>query len=202
MLNRDNLMSAQRNLILNWIRKLQSDDDETVQQAQMCLLAGGTLVVDVLIAEARQGDEPQQLKLLTVLNEIDDPRCFDYLSEMVTSVNIMIGDMAARGLVRYGRKSVDVLLNYLPHSQYFVQISIVIALQKIGDVRAVSPLMAFLEKARSPVQRYTIIQALGVLGDPQAADLIRTFQNDSDHHVRDRVQTALELLEKKRITGS
>ena len=55
--------------------------------------------------------------------------------------------------------------------------------------------MALLKNAESGALRYTIIQALGVIGDPQAIDLIRSYQNDEDHHVRNRVEIALSRLE-------
>jgi HEAT repeat protein len=40
-----------------------------------------------------------------------------------------------------------------------------------------------------------LIQALGKLGAVEAIALIRSFAADPDHHVRERVQMALERLE-------
>ena len=54
--------------------------------------------------------------------------------------------------------------------------------------------MQLLPKAEAGSLRYTIIQTLGVLGDPQAIDLIRNYLDDPDHHVRSRAEVALDRL--------
>jgi HEAT repeat protein len=75
-----------------------------------------------------------------------------------------------------------------------VQLQIVGSLEKIGSRRAVATLMTLLRETDSSALRHTLIQALGIIGDPQAADLIRSFQDDEDYHVRKRVAAALERL--------
>ncbi len=97
-------------------------------------------------------------------------------------------------LRRYGERAVDPLLAVLPHCQPVVQVSIVHTLETIGSCKAVKPLMDLLVSTSYDTLRYTIIQALGTIGDPTAAELVRQYQDDANHHVRERASRALKQL--------
>ncbi len=129
-----------------------------------------------------------------ILGELDHPLHLEYMAEALRTGNVLVQDIAARSLARHGEAAMSILLDALPDSQSLVQISIVRVLEKINSQKAVKPLIAALTSADSPSLRYTIIQALGVLGDPSSIALIRSFENDPDHHVRERVRAALERL--------
>ncbi len=129
-----------------------------------------------------------------MLAELDHPLHLEYMAEALQTGSLLVEDIAARALARHGEAAVSILLDAFPDRQPLVQISIVRVLEKINSQKAVKPLMTALESASSPSLRYTIIQALGVLGDPLPIELIRSFENDPDHHVRERVRVALERL--------
>lgn len=130
-----------------------------------------------------------------ILAELDHPQHLETMAEALVTGNLLVEDIAARALARHGEAAVGILLNAYPDRQPLVQISIVRVLETINSQKAVMPLMKALETAESPALRYTIIQALGVLGDPCPIELIRSYINDPDHHVRERVRVALERLE-------
>jgi HEAT repeat protein len=121
-----------------------------------------------------------------------DVRLFEVLTRLMHASNPLVAQMAIKRLEGYGGMAVESLLDALGKCSPMIQISITCTLERIGSRKAVEPLMAALAKAEYPSLRYTIIHALGTLGDPAAIDLIRSFAEDADHHVRQRVQTALE----------
>jgi HEAT repeat protein len=92
------------------------------------------------------------------------------------------------------RRAVDPLIDALNNALPSMQITIAQALGRLRDGRSVSPLIECLHKADSSSVRYTIIEALGELGDPHAINAIRQFRDDPDHHVQRRVETALRNL--------
>lgn len=135
-----------------------------------------------------------------MLADLDHPLHLDYMAEALETGNILVEDIAARALERHGEAAVGILLDAFPNRQPLVQISIVRVLEKINSQRAMKPLMTALERSDSASLRYTIIQALGVLGDSSCIDLIRSYENDPDHHVRERVRVALERLGHNQAT--
>lgn len=89
------------------------------------------------------------------------------------------------------------LLTALPHCRPLIQLRLVALIEKSGDCRAVHPLMDILRQTEFTTLRYTLIQALGTLGDPTASSLIASFAKDPDSYVRTHVQTALYKLSQK-----
>jgi HEAT repeat protein len=64
-----------------------------------------------------------------------------------------------------------------------------------NDTRVVDALLEILQLTGSPTIRHSIIKVLGTLGDKRAIPIIRTFETDDDHHVREWTTIALEQLE-------
>jgi HEAT repeat protein len=143
--------------------------------------------------QSEKGDVSAGAALM--LAEFDHPQHLEYMAEALQTGNILVADIGARALERHGEAAVSILLNAFPECQPLVQISIVRVLERINSQKAVEPLMCALASTDLPSLRYTIIQTLGVLGDPRATELIRSFEMDPDHHVQERVKEALERLE-------
>jgi HEAT repeat protein len=180
--------------IFKWIEDLDSTDFDVRQAAKDELLAAGSAVIEPLIAATQVLTQRRCWEAASILVQIDDPRAAQALKVAFKSGHPILAQTAIRGLVRYGGRFTTVLVEALPNSRELIQLEIVQALEEIGARTAVSALMTLLRTAESSVLRYTIIQALGVLGDPKAVALIRTFQNDEDHHVRKRANIAIERL--------
>ncbi|MEO8393624.1 MAG: HEAT repeat domain-containing protein [Chloroflexota bacterium] len=181
--------------INGWVEALGSLDYEVRVDAKKHLLDFGVRALEPLIAAVQAANGRQCWEAAYVLAKIDDPRVARLMCELLRSPNIILTQIAAQALGRYGEQSIAVLVRALPMSSELTQIEIVSALEAIGSRRAVLPLLEFLRTTSSATLRYTTIQALGRLGDPQAIELIRSFQNDEDSHVCKRVRAALQALE-------
>jgi HEAT repeat protein len=177
-----------------WIEALDSTVFEVRQEAKASLLSYGTAVIEPLIAATQVLTQRRCWEAAAILAQFDDPRVERTLKVALKTGHPILALAAVRGLVRYGEGGSAALIEALPNNRELTQLEIVQALEEMGSRTAVTPLMKLLRTAESSVLRYTIIQALGVLGDPQATVLIRTFLNDEDHHVRKRANIALERL--------
>ena len=134
--------------------------------------------------------------------ETDFPEQFDVLGEMLASPNLLIAELSARVLERYGEQAVAPLLATLPDCHAFVQVGIVATLERIGSRSVVKVLMEVLRKTEYTTLRYMIIQALGSLGDPDALELVQSFSDDPDYYVRGRTQVAIRQLSASGFDGS
>lgn len=166
------------------------------EKAKAALLERGPSVIDVLAEIVVSGNKYQSYEAATILSRYHDMRCFQALSQVVGSPNVMVAQLASRSLIAYGKDlAYPRLLAALPDAQLLTQIQIVELLKEIGDEAAFEPLMTLLRTTDSSALRYCVIEALGMLDATEATSLIRSFADDENHHVRDRVQTALARLE-------
>jgi HEAT repeat protein len=149
-----------------------------------------------LIEVACSRDPTAGLEAARELAALPDPDRFEAMTAILTSGNSLVTDLAAGAMAGYGEHGLDALIAALPASRPLSQVKIVSALEYVGSVRAAEPLMELLGRTDLSMLRTLIIQALGQIGAVQAAPLIRSFADDADHHVRERVRRALELLEK------
>ena len=74
-------------------------------------------------------------------------------------------------LHRIGRPAVEILLEYLEDDDWVVREAAADTLGKIGDVRAVEPLMTRLRSDQDTGVKEHAIKSLGLLGDPRPAEL-------------------------------
>lgn len=177
------------------IADLKNQDWLTRTQAKARLLEIGPGVIDGLIGAMKQGDKRQQYEAANMLTRFHDIRCYRALSDALYSSNMLVAQLVPAALLAYGKQqAIDSLLIALPQVPHFVQLQIVMVFREYGGRQVVQPLMATLKTAESPILSYTIIETLGELGDRRAIGLIRQFQQDNNHHVRERVKVALEKL--------
>lgn len=164
--------------------------------ARAKLVTLGGEVVGPLIEAMQSGENPLCWEAANVLAEIRDERSFAPLEEALVSTNLLLGQAATKALERFGERAVLSLAVALcqPDVKLIVKIGYVTALEHLQDRRAVPALMATLRETTNVTLRYTTIQALGILGDSQALDLIRPYRDDPDHHTRKRARAALQRL--------
>jgi len=74
-------------------------------------------------------------------------------------------------LLRIGRPSVEILIEYLEDDDWLVREAAADLLGKIGDVRAVEPLMKRLEHDKDTGVKELAIKALGLIGDARPTHL-------------------------------
>jgi HEAT repeat protein len=176
------------------IKSLASSDYEVREDARRQLLTLGSAGVEPLIAALREESTRISWEAASILSEIDDPRWIQPMREVLSSRNPLLGHAAVTALTTLGSQAVEIFLTELPHCHHTVQTQMLASLGKIGDQRAVTPLMRLLKTTHSATLRYMAIEALGQLGDKRSVKLIRAFENDENHHVRERVEIALERL--------
>jgi HEAT repeat protein len=74
-------------------------------------------------------------------------------------------------LLRIGRPSVEILIEYLQDDDWVVREAAADLLGKIGDARAVEPLMARLRQDPDTGVKEYALKSLGLIGDPRPAEL-------------------------------
>jgi HEAT repeat protein len=178
------------------IEGLGEPDSITRKSAHDLLLQRGASAIEALLKAFYQGNRYQSYEAACILSQYHDVRCLYAFADALSWSNIMVAQIAAKALMEYGKeKALAALLAGLPDARGLVQTYILEMLKDLGDPRANDLLIKLLQETDSAVLRYSIIETLGVLGASQAVELIRSFQNDENHHVRDRVRAALQLLE-------
>jgi HEAT repeat protein len=173
---------------------LQYQDDATMQFVRQIIKSAGTDGVYALCSALSDSNPTARRNAAQLLSECQSPVHFQIMAGAVCSEDPLVAEIAVYALERYQEDAVDALLSNLATCNCLVQLTIVGALERIGSKKAVLPLLYVLESTSYVSLRYTIIQALGILGDPVAINMISNFVDDSDHHVSKRAQIALEKL--------
>jgi HEAT repeat protein len=178
----------------DWIEALDNIDGEVRRMAAAQLRAAGPAAIPALQVAAHSATPRRCWQALTLLVEIGDTCWQEHLLAFLTSRNPLLGQTALKGVDPCRKDHVELLLEALPRAHHLVQPHIIVLLGRSGDRRAVGPMLHFLRETEHETIRYNLIEALGLLGDPQAVDVIRAFSEDRNHHVRERAQMALERL--------
>jgi HEAT repeat protein len=79
---------------------------------------------------------------------------------------------AVEQLLGIGRPSVEILIEYLDDEDWVVREAAADLLGKIGDVRAVLPLMQRLQSDKDTGVKELAVKALGLIGDPRPVELL------------------------------
>jgi HEAT repeat protein len=169
--------------------------DKTVRQTgQQWLITAGYEGVVLLREAVAHPSSRISFSAAEALARVGEPWRFESMSAVLRSRNPLVAEVAAKTLACYGERAVETLPAALNECHVLVQLRIVRSLAEIGSRQAVEPLMGVLATTPYATLRYMAIEALGSIGDAAAIPLIASFANDSDHHVRERVKTALEWL--------
>jgi len=181
------------------INILENSSLEERQQIIEQLAKSENDIVELLISILNKDNARQSWLAASGLAYIEDDRVVPSLLAALVNVNDAVKSMLLEILGDLGdQQAIHPLIDMLNSKNVVVQMATVQALAKIGDRRSVTPLMAALEYTESSSLRYTIIEALGVLGDSQAIELIQRYESDENHHVRRRVERALHKLTAKK----
>ena len=182
-------------VISELIAALDGASDQCAK-AQAQLLQMGDVIVETLVSVVEAQKGRKAWAAAEVLGELADQRAWPALVAALRSENPMLSVMATKALLKY--PDVEVLLplvDALPYANIMAQQTIIGALQRLGDNRAVPYLVEQLKQTMSPLIRTAIVQTLGKLGDPSAIPAIRACLGDEDLHVREWSSVALKQLE-------
>jgi len=102
---------------------------------------------------------------------------------------------------RQDPESVSNLIAILKHEDGNARRLAASALGKIGDPRAVQPLMDLLATETKPQVRQYAVKALGALRDPRPVDLLQKIADDENemYYTRDSAKHAIENIHRKEL---
>ncbi len=125
------------------IRLLRSGDDQ-VRQFVAYLLGqvGDARAIEPLIEALEDEHVGVQGAAANALGKLGDPRAVDYLHPMLSHHNPQLVVWVAYALTRLGHDHFDILENALENPDVAVRRSGILAMQQLGDSRAVGPLLA------------------------------------------------------------
>jgi len=127
--------------------------------------------VDAIGDPALQETAVRTLKKLGLIRERID-RTFGGLRAVEDSSQREEARMAAViELLGIGRPSVEILIEYLEDDDWLVREAAADLLGKIGDIRAVEPLMRRLKQDRDTGVKEISLKSLGLIGDARPVDL-------------------------------
>lgn len=180
------------------IEELGSDDMDRRWQAAERLRAMGTEVIEPLLEVVYTNAGIKSWEAVQILGYFQDPRLIEPLRTALESSHPLMSTSAAKALERFGESILSLLLESLPRCILMTQLLIVGMMERGKFAPAVDSLLKLLLETSESTLRYTIIQALGSLslpGEKEIIEIIRSFQDDPDHHVRKRVRIALSRLD-------
>ncbi len=176
------------------IQELDTTDPDIREANKGALQQIGTDAVEPLLAAMHGSNTRISWQAASILGGIPDPRWIEPMKVALLSKNPLLGNAAALSLETLGPDILDTFLDVLDRCHLMVRLKIIAYLEKLGDPRAVEPLLTVLRSAESPVVIYTVIQALGTIGDPRAVAALEPYFDHENHHVRERTRIALQRL--------
>jgi HEAT repeat protein len=156
----------------------------------------GTEAIPLLIEAISGSDKRRAIEAANVLSTFDDPRRIPPLVQSLTSDNVLLAQTAARVLASVVPPLCQEFLDALPNSHNLVAPLIIHGLGVMDDQRALDPLLDALQNTSNATFRYTIIETLGNLGNPDTIHVIEPFLHDENRHVRDYAANAILRLKK------
>jgi HEAT repeat protein len=164
--------------------------------AQNQLVAYSALAVEPLIGLVQNGSLRQMAAAIPALAQIGDPRAIAPLTDILHgSQHSLLRMNAAQALAEFNDPAViTALLEALDDENELVLTWVVNSLAVLRDKRALEPLIIVLNQTPSPEIRYSVIRALGDLGDARAVEPIQRFLDHDNHHVQRYAVSALEKL--------
>ncbi|MEW6543701.1 MAG: HEAT repeat domain-containing protein [Nitrospirota bacterium] len=131
----------------------------------------GDALVDAMADPALREAAVRTLKKLAAVRDRID-RTFETLRNVEGSAEREEARMAAViDLLGIGRPSVEILIEFLGDEDWVVREAAADLLGKIGDARAVEPLMERLRRDKDTGVKELALKSLGLIGDPRPVDL-------------------------------
>jgi HEAT repeat protein len=165
-----------------------SDGEEIKELVRRHLSADGVKRI-VAALERASGDSVRPL--INVLGWLDDPAVPDALVRLLGAEDARHDVVEA--FVRFGSSAVPLLIDQLSTGEPDARRAAIVALGRIGDRRAVEPLIGLLNEQDREL-RVAVASALARLGDTRAFEPLLPMLGDSDVAVRQAVVGALNSI--------
>ena len=156
---------------------LRGDEYSGVRwKAAEALAKIGTPAVDALIEALEDPDDDVRWKAAIALGEIGDPRAIAPLIRTLSDQDRFVQSRAAQALAMIGAPAVDPLVRVLDEGQTDIRWGVVLALDKIGDPRAVRGLVMASGDPGDEVNA-EIVTAIDDMGDGGLLELERLLKS-------------------------
>lgn len=181
-----------------WVDDLLSPDENTRKTAHQLLASSGERAADVMIDGLTSRSAQHQWRILPILGEIGTEKALRAVAACLHADSSAIVAAAAQVLGRSENPiAAELVLAHVQamHSEdEAASVWIIATLGQLKDARAVPYLIGVLHKTQNTTVRYTTIEALGKIGDRRVLPDVCRYTDDHSHHVRDKVQVAIEAL--------
>lgn len=167
-----------------------------LQATEVYEMSANSEVVQGLIDTLTSTEVRECVEAIRVLGEIKDNRTIGPLLALQKHEHPWIRMSAAKVLGEFHHwAAISGLVDWLKSEHdVMVQSWIVMSLGHQGDSMTVPYLIAALRQTQSNTIRFTILRALGMIGDPQAVSTVEAYLHDADPHVRRDAEEALKKL--------
>ncbi|HLY28723.1 MAG TPA: HEAT repeat domain-containing protein [Aggregatilineales bacterium] len=188
--------------IQNWITTLiaELDNPDVMQryQARQALLNLGRATVESLGRAIEAGNAHIARQAAEILAEIADVRRMDFLLKAAHAPDPILRQKVILLLGNLICEEAQVALCDALHDELeLVRVSAAQAIGESGNSQFAPCLLDALEASTSETMQYTIIEALGKLGDPTAIPAVTKYLDSDNAHVRSRAEQALQALQSK-----
>ena len=137
----------------------------------------GTGIVEPLIEALGDKEGTVRKFAAMVLGNLGDVRAMDELGMTLYDLHHEVSKAAANALVKFGARSVDILLEALNHPEAGIRECAINALGKIQDARVAPVLIEMLRDPERIVQKQAM-QSLGELRDQRAVPALREIASN------------------------
>ncbi len=158
----------------------------------------GTPAVETLIEALEDPDDDVRWKAAIALGEIGDPRAVAPLIRVLRDPDHFVQSRAAQALGMIGAPAVDSLTRELGNGERDARWGVVLALEKIGDPRAVCALV----KASSDPDREVsagAVAAIDAMGEDGFSELLRVLKYQDPNVRRQAIRVIGELGREEAI---
>ena len=178
---------------------LRGDEYSGVRwKAAEALAKIGTPAVDALIEALEDPDDDVRWKAAIALGEIGDPRAVDPLIRILADPDRFVQSRAAQALGMIGAPAVDSLTRALGEEEGDARWGAVLALEKIGDPRAVCALVKASGDPGGEVNPGAVA-AIDAMGDKGFTELLRVLKYQDRTVQRQAVRVIAELGREEAI---
>lgn len=181
--------------ILTLIEQLDHSDAKHRAEATRRIIAMGEAALPALEMTIFQMEGRKSWESLDLVYQIAGEKALPILERALELDHPLIGHKAARILEEDASPmAVQILLAVVNHANPMNQTRIITALEHLHAVNAIPQLIDLLRTTELPTLRYQLIETLVTLNATESLELIRSFKDDPNHHVRERVELAIEKM--------
>ncbi|MEW5910156.1 MAG: HEAT repeat domain-containing protein [Thermodesulfobacteriota bacterium] len=126
----------------------------------------------ILLALLEDQDENVMQSSILALTSLDNAGAITPMAARLNHPDAAVRYLLKKGLVKYGSTAVQPLIGFLRHHNPDVQQSAAEVLGRIGDPRAVIPLIGVLKESFPDKVRMAAVIALGEIGDIRSIDAL------------------------------